>query len=377
MSYGNITLKHLLINEQKYIGLQFLPNPRVEKIIQSTDIFTWNKKYLMYCTPNTKDNFNLVFNLFKGIAWINGAHFFKGKISKMNNNKINLDHYRNRVKSEKKQRVPEVYLQTLELKRYSINTARTYISSFEKFINFFKKNDLIEITEEDIQQYLNHLALKGVSSSQLNQALNSIKFYYETVMQMPNRFYAIERPFKERKLPKVLSKEEIFKIIHSTQNIKHKCILSLLYSAGLRRQELLNLKVSDIDSKRMMIRVTQGKGNKDRLTVLSPKVLTDLRTYFKQWQPSNYLFEGNSGKQYSASSVKRILEKAALKANINKRVTPHMLRHSFATHLLESGTDLRYIQKILGHSSTKTTEIYTHVSMVHLQKVKSPFDSLT
>lgn len=377
MSYGNITLKHLLINNQKYIGLQFHPNTAVEKIIQAHDEFIWNTKYTMYCTPNTKENFNLIFSAFKGIAWINGTHFFQGKVRKKINDEINLDPYRKREQQENIQYAPEEYLQKLEFKRYSINTARTYISCFEKFMNHFKTSNLIDITEEDIQRYLNKLAQKGVSTSQLNQTLNSIKFYYETVMQMPNRFYAIERPFKERKLPKVLSKEEVFKLINSTNNIKHKCILSLLYSAGLRRQELLNLKITDIDSKRMMIKVFQGKGNKDRMTVLSENALKDLRLYFKEWKPVNYLFEGAPGKQYSSTSVKKILEKAATRARISKHVTPHMLRHSFATHLLENGTDLRFIQKILGHNSSKTTEIYTHVSMVHLQKIKSPFDSLT
>ena len=377
MSYGNITLKHLLINEKKHIGLQFFPNPNVEKILKAQGIYKWNSKYSMYCAPNTKENFNLVFDSFKGIAWINGAHFFQGKVKKKFNDEINLDHYRKRKQTKNKRFAPEEYLQKLELKRYSINAARTYISCFEKFMNHFNGSALIEITEEDIQQYMNKLALKGVSSSQLNQTLNSIKFYYEIVLQMPNRFYSIERPFKERKLPKVLSKEEIFKIINSTNNIKHKCILSLLYSAGLRRQELLNLKVTDIDSKRMMIKIYQGKGKKDRMTVLSTKVLDDLRQYFKEWKPVNYLFEGSPGKQYSTTSVKRILTNAAKKAKITRHVTPHMLRHSFATHLLENGTDLRFIQKIMGHNSSKTTEIYTHVSMAHMQEIKSPFDSLT
>jgi integrase/recombinase XerD len=374
---GNITLKHLLINEQKCIGLQFYPNSTIENILKSQGIYQWNNQYSMYVAPNNKDNFALVFDSFKGIAWINGAHFFQGKVKKKYNDEINLDNYRNRKKHPNKRYVPHEYLQKLEFKRYSINTARTYISCFEKFMNAFKDQELIEITEEDIQQYLNHLANQKVSSSQLNQTINSIKFYYELILQMPNRFYAIERPFKERKLPKVLSKEEVFAIIDATNNIKHKCILSLLYSSGLRRQELLNLKISDIDSKRMMITIYQGKGKKDRVTILSKKVLADLRIYFKEWKPLNYLFEGKRGEKYSTASVASVTRKAGQKAKINQKVTPHMLRHSFATHLLENGTDLRYIQKIMGHNSSKTTEIYTHVSMKHMQDIKSPFDSLT
>lgn len=193
-------------------------------------------------------------------------------------------------------------------------------------------------------------------------AINAIKFYYEIVLEMPNRFYSIERPRKESKLPKVLSKEEIISIINHTNNIKHKCIVSLLYSSGLRRNELLQLKLKDIDSRRMVIRVEQAKGNKDRYTVLNKSVLDDMRKYFKIYKPKTYLFENPiSYNKYSSSSVLQIVVKSAINAGIKERVTPHMLRHSFAMHLLESGTDIRYIQLLLGYNSTKTTEIYTHV----------------
>ncbi len=186
----------------------------------------------------------------------------------------------------------------------------------------------------------------------MNQALNSIKFYYEVVLRMPNRFYAIERPRKEQKLPEVLSKDEIKLIIQNTNNIKHKCIVSLLYSSGLRRNELLNLKIKDIDSKRMMVCIRNSKGNKDRFTVLSAEVLKDLKIYYKEYRPKEYLFEGAQDGRYSASSVLNIVGSAASRSRIFKKVTPHMLRHSFATHLLENGTDIRHIQLLLGHSST-------------------------
>mgnify|MGYP000333137687 CR=1 FL=1 len=202
-------------------------------------------------------------------------------------------------------------------------------------------------------------------------SINAIKFYYEMVLGMPNRFYSIERPRKELKLPKVLSKEKILLMINNTNNIKHKCIISLLYSSGLRRNELLQLKIKDVDGKRMVIRVEQAKGNKDRYTVLNKSVLDDLRKYFKIYKPKIYLFEGPiPEKKYSTSSVLQIVTKTAKKAGIKDRVTPHMLRHSFATHLLESGTDIRYIQLLLGHNSTKTTEIYTHVATNSFTQIK-------
>ncbi|MCB9222714.1 MAG: tyrosine-type recombinase/integrase [Crocinitomicaceae bacterium] len=377
-SYAHITLKHLLINEKKFIGLQFHPNKRIELLIKTLPECEWNEHFQMYAIPNHAANFNQIFDTFRGLAWINGAHFFRGKIQMKKNDTINLDTYRKRNTSAKYRKCPEEYLAKLEFKRYSINTAKTYISCFEKFINHFNDRELIEINENDIQDYLNMMARKGVSTSQLNQILNSVKFYYEVVKEMPNRFYSIDRPFKEDRLPKVLSANEIFKIINATPNIKHKCILSLLYSSGLRRQELLNLQLEDIDSERMAIRIRMGKGNKDRYTILSQKVLNDLRLYFKEWKPKKYLFEGaKAGEPYGRSSISRIIEKASKKAGIDKKVTPHMLRHSFATHLLENGTDLRYIQSLLGHNSSKTTEIYTRVSFSNYRNVQNPFDSLS
>ncbi len=169
---------------------------------------------------------------------------------------------------------------------------------------------------------------------------------------------------------------EIQTLISAVRNIKHKCIVSLLYSAGLRREELLNLRLKDIDSKRMRIVVRDAKGNKDRLTILSNNVLADLREYYKTWQPRNYLFEGPVGDKYSATSVAAVVKQAAKAARINKNVTPHTLRHSFATHLLEAGTDLRYIQVLLGHKSSKTTERYTHVADFYFGNIKSPLDDL-
>ena len=269
---------------------------------------------------------------------------------------------------------PEEYLQKLEIKRYSNNTVRTYVHCFEVFINYYKDVDLLHLNENDIRMYLQKLIHEGKSDSYINQAVNAIKFYYEVVLEMPNRFYSIERPRKRKLLPKVISKEEVRLIIDHTNNIKHKCIVSILYSSGLRRAELLNLKITDIDSKRMVINVNSGKGKKDRITLLSPSVLKDLRSYYTEWKPDTYLFEGSKGGQYSEQSVVQIVKKAAIKAKIMKRVTPHMLRHSFATHLLESGTDLRYIQFLLGHSSTRTTEIYTQVAVNNIRAIQSPID---
>ncbi len=269
---------------------------------------------------------------------------------------------------------PEEYLLKLELKRYTNSTVRTYVSFFEIFINHYKEKELKTINESDIRAFLQKLIQRNVSNSYLNQAINAIKFYYEVVLGMPNRFYEIERPRKESKLPTVISKEEVLSIIENANNIKHRCIIQLLYSAGLRRSELKNLKIEDIDSKRMLIRVEETKGNKDRHTLLSQTALKDLRLYYKEWRPKNFLFEGQNGGRYSGESVLKIVKRAAQKSRIRQSVTPHILRHSFATHLLESGTDLRQIQVMLGHGSSKTTEIYTHVATNTFKSIKNPLD---
>lgn len=374
----NIALKHLLIDGRKQIGLKFYPDKVIHALIKELPHVKWSQKFGMVYTPNTPQNFNLIFSTFKGVAWINLSSFSTKKILKNENQSITVDTYRNRELAVGYKSCPEEFLRKLELKHYSMNTARIYISMFERFINAHKEADLLSINEEQIRLYLQGLVQAQRSDSYINQMINSIKFYYEVVMEMPNRFYSIERPRKKESLPKVISVEEVQMIINNTNNIKHRCIVSLLYSAGLRRGELLNLKLEDIDSKRMVINVKNGKGGKDRLTILSPTVLIELRKYISQWnpRPKTYLFEGEMGEKYSATSVLRIIQKAAKVAGIKKSISPHVLRHSFATHLLESGTDLRYIQVLLGHSSTKTTEIYTQVATNNIRSIISPIDSL-
>ena len=177
-------------------------------------------------------------------------------------------------------------------------------------------------------------------------------------------------------LPTVLSEQEIQLIFSNIKNLKHKAILSLIYSSGIRIGEALNLTINDLDSDRMLISIRRGKGEKDRMVPMASNVLKLLRVYYKEYKPVNYLFNGNDNGSYSATSVRNVLKRAVYKSNIKKNVTPHTLRHSYATHLLEKGTDLRYIQVILGHSSVKTTEIYTHVSTKNLQAIKSPIEEM-
>ncbi|MEM9895309.1 MAG: tyrosine-type recombinase/integrase [Bacteroidota bacterium] len=231
------------------------------------------------------------------------------------------------------------------------------------------------LTRWDIMQFQRYLITeKQVSRSYQNQSINAIKFYLEQVLGQDRLYFDLDRPKKTQKLPEVLSIKEVQAVLRATLFLKHKAMLTTIYSAGLRIGELLNLKIGDIDSDNMRIWVREGKGVKDRMTVLSPMLLKLLRRYYINHQPKEYLFEGPSGGQYSATSVRKVLQRSVKKANIHKTVRPHTLRHSFATHLLENGTNLRYIQILLGHTSTKTTEIYTHVTSKVIEDVKSPLD---
>jgi integrase/recombinase XerD len=272
---------------------------------------------------------------------------------------------------------PSAYVDQLDRMRYSENTKKIHVNFFRNFINYFPATALDEITDDQVNLYMQHLLVtKRVASSTQNQVINAIKFYYEKVRKRARKVYALERPLKETKLPKVLSEEEVAAILKSVDNLKHKTMLSLIYAAGLRRSELLGLRIGDIDSKRMVINIRGAKGKKDRITMLSERILNLLRRYFKEYRPKVWLFEGTSGERYSASSLQKVFMAALGKSGVRKEASLHTLRHSFATHLLESGTDLRYIQALLGHNSSKTTEIYTHVTTKGIDNIKSPLDNL-
>ncbi len=273
--------------------------------------------------------------------------------------------------------LPDGYMELLEIKRYSNSTIKTYSHYFNEFQYHFYNQELEDISNKEINEYILKLIKEEqISGSQQNQRINAIKFYYEKVLKRPKTRIEIERPKKSRELPEILSKEEVKKIINSTNNLKQKAMLLMIYSAGLRRSELLNLQVKDINSKRMMLKITGAKGKKDRYSILSEAMLKTLRVYFKEYHPKKYLFEGIDHGQYSASSLQQTLKQAVARAGIKRRVYLHMLRHSFATHLMEQGTNIRLIQDILGHESIKTTEIYTHVSNQELRLIKNPADDL-
>ncbi|MEO8515271.1 MAG: tyrosine-type recombinase/integrase [Flavobacterium sp.] len=266
----------------------------------------------------------------------------------------------------------------LKSKRYSENTIKTYVEALKSFLIFYREKTLENITNEDVIIYNNEFILKNkLSSSYQNQIVNSIKLFFRTIKNRKIDPELIHRPKREKSLPNVLSKSEVKAILEASKNLKHKTMLSLIYACGLRSGELLSMQPHHIDSKRNLVLIKNGKGKKDRIIPLSSKVLDLLRDYYKVYKPITFLFEGViPGKAYDSRSLQQVLKQNIVKVGITKPVTLHWLRHSYATHLLENGTDLRYIQEILGHSSSKTTEIYTHVSTKSLQNIISPFDTL-
>ena len=268
-------------------------------------------------------------------------------------------------------------VQTLQLKGYSINTVRTYRNEFGQFLTLLKNKDAMACNEEQVRNYflycVNELKL---SENSMHSRTNAIKFFYEKVMHREKFFFEIHRQKKEKKLPKVIHAADIKQIFDKTVNLKHSTMLKLSYGMGLRVSELINLKITDIDSKQMLVLLARAKGKKDRYVNLPESILIQLRLYFKEYRPQVYLFEGQYGGQYSTRSAQAVFKQAMERVGLNKVVSFHSLRHSFATHLLENGTDIRFIQDLLGHSNIKTTLLYTQVSDTSLRKIESPLDRI-
>jgi len=267
--------------------------------------------------------------------------------------------------------------QTLMLKRYSWRTIKSYKNCFRQFIRHYDDIKPSQITRRQIDAYVFGLIKeRNISESHQNQILSAIKMFYGTVIAQEEKVLNLFRPKKSQKLPKVLTEQEVTFLLRAVDNLKHRCILMLVYSAGLRLGEVINLRLLELQPEQNRLFVRGGKGKKDRCTLLSEKVWELLQQYIQIHQPLEWLFEGQTGGQYSERSVQEIFTRAKMKAMINPDATVHTLRHSFATHLLEKGVDLRYIQELLGHESSKTTEIYTHITHKGWNRIKSPIDDL-
>ena len=267
--------------------------------------------------------------------------------------------------------------QKMVLKGFGTSTIRSYQYALGQFLSFFEKEEYKTITKEQIEGFIFKLITKyGIGEQKQNLLINAIKCYYEHTLGMPREYYAITRPKPSRDLPNVLSVSEVRQLLNHPKNIKHRAILHTIYAGGLRVGEVLRLRVKDIRSDDGYIFIKDGKGKKDRHTVLSPYLLELLREYYKAHRPGYWLFEGQEGGQYSAKSIQNIYRKAVKETGANPWSTPHTLRHSFATHLMQQGVNIRYIQSALGHSSSKTTEVYTRILGISNKTLKSPLDML-
>ena len=366
-----ITLKKGTHKNQAVIRIEFPLNAELTDKLRKQFPAVWSQTMRCWYMAENKFNLGLFFNAFNGTAFIDYSAL---KI-------VQKPVYTERIKRDYSHRqsikLPKGYIELLKQKRYSESTIKTYSAYFKDFMHYFSEKVLAEVTSEEINSYLLELINKwDISTSEQNQRINAIKFFYERVLRNERHIYEIERPRRERQLPGVLSKTEVSAILKATENVKHKTIISVIYSCGLRRSESIDLKVKDIDSKRMMIKISGAKGKKDRYVQLSEGLLKLLRNYYKEYKPKVWLFEGQKGGQYTAESITSLLKAAAFKAGLTKRVHPHMLRHSFATHQLEQGIDIRFIQSWLGHESVKTTQRYTHVSEHNFKNFKNPLDEM-
>ena len=267
--------------------------------------------------------------------------------------------------------------QQLTIKKYSVNTVRMYLAEFKHLLALLDDYDVSDLSPKRLKDYFLYcVQVEKMSERKLNGKINAIKFFFEQVLHRPKMFFDIPRPKKPLTLPKLLSKSEVKKLFNVTQNFKHRIALQLCYGMGLRVSEVVNIKIEDIDSKRMLVHVKGAKGKKDRYVPLPERILPDLREYYIAFKPKEYLLEGQYGGAYAKSSLQQVFRKAMSKARINKKIGIHGLRHSYATHLLESGADMRFIQELLGHNSIKTTQIYTKVTTTRLSQIKSPLDTL-
>ncbi len=285
------------------------------------------------------------------------------------------------TKLEKKESLenyfPSEYITTLKLMNYNEATIKTYRQYFQQFVKFFEDKKLEEISFDEIRQYILYLVEeKKYSASSQNNAINAIKFYYNNVINKPIDDFFIPRPRKAKTIPKILNEQEVSKILKNINNLRDKCMIFLIYSAGLSPSEITYLKITDIDSSKMKIFVSSAKGKKDRFVILSEKILRLLREYFKIYKPYEWLFESKPGQQYSKRNLQKAFKAAVDKSGIIKPATLSILKNSFAVHLLEKGVDVRYIQQMLGHRHSKTTMKYLRVSKRDLSAIQSPLDSL-
>jgi integrase/recombinase XerD len=363
MSWKITPIKH---KGHARLKIEFTNNPILNKKIRAIDGALWSAGLRAWHVADTPSN-RMQLNLFDPTATLKEVDFSEREALMQS--------------SEVPAHVAEALNQFnyyLQSRRYRNNTVKSYKEALLIFLKFLSPKKPEDINVQDFILFNNEYIIKNKrSASYQNQVVNAVKLYFSTITKKNLEIAQIHRPRRSQKNPNVLSKEEIKKLLDMERNIKHKSMLSLAYACGLRCGEVLNLTLKDVDSRRMLLYIRDAKGGKDRVVPISEKLITLLRNYYMAYKPLKYLFEGiKKGSKYDERSFQLVLKKTLKTANINKPATLHWLRHSYATHLLDAGTDLRYIQELLGHKSSRTTEIYTHVSNRDLKNIISPFDTL-
>ena len=335
----NLRLKPDIHKQQAIVKVTFAYDLELIDLIKKQKGARWSQTLKTWCFVKRYFQLKRFYESLKGQVFVDYSQLKKASSITPTSSKTSKA-------SQTEMQLPEGYKEQLILKRYSQNTVKTYSSCFLKFKEYFGGKDINSLSNADIKSFLLHLIQeKRVSPSTQNQYINAIKFYYEKVLKQARMSFAMERPNKAKKLPEVLTEHEVLMILKNTTNIKHKTVLSLLYSSGLRVGELIGLRIQDVVWDKNYLFIRGGKGKKDRITLLSEQMALLLKKYLQRYKPNYWMIENPERKQYSSSSVRAILKNSSKKAALNKRVIPHMLRHSFATHLLEKGTDLRYIQE--------------------------------
>lgn len=377
------------------MGLYFAYNPQVQGILKHADFVHWSQSKKCWYIANEKNSIIQLQKLLAGSAVMSisqqenrvhsvivekksGREIQPAQVSSFAGNSMKPAAVQ--AISAENQEAFMLYHQQLILKGYSKSTIRTYENEFRQFLQSIKKVAASTFTVNRLKNYLQYCnETLNLAENTLHSRINALKFYYEKVLHRENFFWEIPRPKKQHQLPKVFSQDEIAAIINCIKNKKHKAMLMLAYSGGLRVSEVVAIKTFQVDSKRMTLFISQAKGKKDRIVTLSPILLIMLREYAIEYKPDKkgYLFEGSErGKPYSTRSVQEVLYAAKKKAGVIRPGSIHSLRHSFATHLIEKGTDVTMIQKLLGHNDLKTTLIYLHTSNKDLLKIISPLDDL-
>ena len=362
--YPTIYLEQKVHRNSLKLLIKFKFDNGLISIIRSISGATWSKTLAAWYLENTKENYDKVITTFKGITIINSS-----KISK-------TIPFKRKLTNEQKTILNNFYLY-LKGKRYSKSTIQTYTFFVADFVNFHTKTPLEELTNRSVELFIEKVFIeREYSVSTQRQFISALKIFIIFCPQTKINDLVLERPKKSRKLPNVLSQEEVLRIVQVTKNLKHRAIIVLLYSSGLRIGEITSLQLKNIDIERKQVKIESGKGRKDRFVVLASSFLPLLLNYLTTYTPKVYFIEGLEGHRYSESSIRKFLGKSVILAKVLKRVTPHTLRHSYATHLLENGVGLRHIQELLGHAKPETTMIYTHVAKKDLLDITSPLDTI-